>query len=240
MTSSITAEHVLFLPVLWFSLICHEVGHAYAAYRAGDDTARLEGRLSFNPLRHMDPIGTVLIPILQVFVGIPLIGWAKPVPINPSRFRAGYWRIVVALAGVTMNLTLLVTSLIVYKLALVTGLVPGIESLQRGVPAPEGTGAMTALILQLAILLNISLTLFNLLPIPPLDGSHIFLYFIRTRDSVAFHAFAFLERFGFMILLMLVLTGAIGKVLWPILGAAYSAMEFVSGIPIELLFPRNL
>lgn len=240
LASVLTPERILFLPVLWISLICHEVGHAYAAYLAGDDTARLQGRLSFNPLHHMDPVGTVVIPILQIFVGIPLIGWAKPVPINPARFRAGYWRIVVALAGVTMNLTLLATSLIVYKVAIVAGWVPGVESLQRGAPAPEGPGAMVALVLQLGILLNLSLTLFNLLPIPPLDGSHIFLYFIRTRDSVAFYIFAFLERFGFIILLLLVFTRTIGQILWPILESAYFAMSYVSGIPIYLLFPRNL
>ena len=100
-----TADQILLIPVLLLGLVLHEIGHAYAAYLAGDDTARLQGRISLNPFVHIDPIGTVLIPIVAIWTGFPFIGWAKPVPINPRFFKKPYWNLIVSLAGVSINLS---------------------------------------------------------------------------------------------------------------------------------------
>jgi len=218
-------ENILIFPVLLFSIICHEAGHAYAAYRGGDDTARLQGRMSLNPMAHIDPIGTLLIPILQLLWGIPLIGWAKPVPVNPLRLRSARWGIVVSLAGVAANLCLAVSAVVVLRVLFWVR--PTSFWLAEGAEGELTLGLVVFRILLYFVIINLLLLLFNLLPIPPLDGSHVLLYFIRTRDSVAFRVFEFLERFGFIILLLLVFTGRIRYVLGPLFGGILRLLEII-------------
>lgn len=149
------ASAMIVTPVLMFSVILHEVAHGLAALWFGDDTAKEEGRLSLNPMVHLDPIGSVLLPLLCLMAGAPMFGWAKPVPVNFYRLhpeRLG--TLCVTLAGIAVNFTL----------ALVAGLILRIIWKNSG-----GNLALTQL-LMLFVQINLMLGLFNLLPIPPLDG----------------------------------------------------------------------
>ena len=166
--------------VLIFSIVIHEVSHGSMAYQLGDETAKRQGRLSLNPLKHIDLMGTILLPLFLVFLSSPVvIGWAKPVPVNFNNLSDRKWgTLKVALAGPFANLCV----------ALVCGL------LIRFFSFPESL----TLILSLAVIYNILLALFNLIPIPPLDGSHILFTFLKN-----FEVKTFLYRFGFLILLVL-------------------------------------
>jgi len=228
---SVSPEKILFLPVLLFSIICHEIGHAYAAFKGGDDTARLQGRISLNPLVHIDPVGTIIMPALQIFGGVPLLGWARPVPVNPARLRGRRWDLAVSLAGVSVNLALALTALLVYRVLLAFGWMPVTAR-----PDPSTLLGIISLLLRSFIMLNVVLAFFNMLPIPPLDGSHVLLHFIKSRDSAAFRLFELLERYGFVILLLLVVTGLLGYVVGPLLGAVFLVLGYVFQIPLELLF----
>ena len=171
------------LLILLFSVIIHEVSHGSVAYALGDSTAKDEGRLSLNPLVHLDLVGSILLPMLLLFSGMPIIGWAKPVPINPMNFSDRRWGdLKVSLAGPLSNFTL----------ALIFGLII------KFMPSlPESFLTIAAIV----VLYNIVLGLFNLIPIPPLDGSHIL--FSLLPDS--FEGFkVFLWQYGFILLMLLI------------------------------------
>jgi Zn-dependent protease len=193
------------LPVLLFSLSFHEFAHALAAWWAGDDTAARMGRLTLNPISHIDPVGTVIVPMICLFQSMAggggfFFGWAKPVPVNPSRFRKAIWDVYVSFAGPASNFILVIIFTIITKVLYKTGLLY----------SPRFSEDTQQIIFQLAfgfITLNVLLGLFNLLPIPPLDGSHIFFYFFvrpRTRDHILFKIFEFLEKYGFIMLMVLI------------------------------------
>lgn len=177
---------ILITPIVLLSLSIHEFAHALIAYRFGDNTAEQEGRLTLNPLAHLDPIGTLML-FISYFTGVGL-GWAKPVPVNPRYFReplkAMLW---VSLAGPFSN----------FLLALVFGL--PIRLIYLGL-LPLFNQELI-LFLEIGIWINLSLGLFNLLPIPPLDGSKVLKYFLRGHG---FELMARLEQYGFMILLGIV------------------------------------
>lgn len=161
-------EWILQLPVLFFSVIFHEFAHGYMAYRRGDDTAYLSGRLTFNPLPHIDPVGTVLLPVACALMHLPSIGWAKPVPVNPYRMRHPRSDMaVVALIGPLSNIFLALVASVAFKLMVLF---------------TSGDLAMTLLrMLQFAIIINLALAIFNLIPIFPLDGSNIMLGVLKGR-----------------------------------------------------------
>jgi Zn-dependent protease len=171
------------LLILLFSVIIHEVSHGSVAYALGDSTAKDEGRLSLNPLVHIDLVGSILLPMLLLFSGMPIIGWAKPVPINPMNFSDRRWGdLKVSLAGPLSN----------FIIALIFGL---IIKLMPSLPQSFLT------IAAIVVLYNIVLGLFNLIPIPPLDGSHIL--FSLLPDS--FEGFkVFLWQYGFILLMLLI------------------------------------
>jgi Zn-dependent protease len=158
MSSSWLLSRVMIWVPLVLSLSVHEWAHAWSAYRLGDDTAERQGRLTMSPLAHIDPLGTFLLPLL----GIPF-GWAKPVPVNPLRFRRDVTMktgmMITAAAGPISNVVLAVLSAVAFGLLLRFGYA-------------DGRGGIGQLLIT-AIQLNISLALFNLLPIPPLDGSRV-------------------------------------------------------------------
>jgi len=167
--------------VLIFSIVIHEISHGSMANQLGDNTAKNQGRLSLNPLKHIDPVGTIMLPLFLFFISSPvLIGWAKPVPVNFNNLTDKKWgEIKVSLAGPGANL----------GVAIVCGL------LIRFLPIlPESF----ILILSLAVIYNILLALFNLIPIPPLDGSHILFTFVKNYKIKDF-----LYKFGFFILIFI-------------------------------------
>jgi Zn-dependent protease len=176
-------------------LTCHEFAHAWTATKCGDDTARLQGRLSLNPVVHIDPIGTVLLPLLMLFLpGAArfMIGWAKPVPFNyhnlgnPQRDE-----VLIAMAGPAMNLLLAVALVIVARILDVAG-----------------AGPVGGLCLQAAGL-SLLLCFFNLIPVPPLDGSHV----LRVAANMSFEAYAQFARFGFLIVIGLLQFGSFQRLL---------------------------
>jgi len=181
--------------VLLFSVIIHEVAHAYVALLNGDPTARLSGRITLNPIPHIDPIGTILLPALLLLTGSRfLFGWAKPVPVNPSYYRDyRMGEITTSFAGPASNL--LLALLFSFLLRLGVG----------------GPGLL--LLAYYGCTINIFLALFNLIPIPPLDGSHLVAAFLPYN---LLQYYRYLEPVGFILILILWYTGIMMMVLMPI------------------------
>jgi Zn-dependent protease len=203
-----TFTRILFFgPVLLFSVIAHEYAHGYAAMRQGDMTAYQLGRLTWNPLKHIDPFMTVILPLMMLWAGGGVIGGAKPVPVNPRNYRH-YKRgdIIVSLAGVATNLLI---ALACALLIVVFGL------LGRAVPAAEASFGILQVMMIIGISVNLMLIVFNLLPIPPLDGSHVMKYLLPPAWSLQYQALG--RRFGFLLLIALVFFGGglLGKLLIP-------------------------
>jgi Zn-dependent protease len=192
------------LAVLLCSLTVHEAAHAWAADRLGDSTARLLGRLSLNPAVHIDPIGTVVFPLIAMVSGLPLIGWAKPVPVNVAELREN-WRqkfMLVAAAGPASNLVLALIAAILLRMV---------------TPASGGFGgevepSSLAPTLYLAIRLNVLLAVFNMVPIPPLDGGNVLSGLLSGPMADAFDK---LRPYGFLILYGLMFTGALWTIISP-------------------------
>lgn len=183
---------ILFLPVLLFSVVLHEYAHGWMAYRQGDDTALMLGRLTLNPVPHIDLFGSILIPIMLIVARAPfLIGWAKPVPVNPRKYR-NYRRgdILVSLAGIAVNLALAVIATLVLIVVIL---------LARALPAATPTLQLLAQMVQMAISINLVLAFFNLIPIPPLDGSHVLYHLLPPRLGAAYRG---LYQYGMVILLL--------------------------------------
>lgn len=163
-------------------MVAHEYAHGYAALKQGDMTAYQLGRLTWNPIKHIDPFMTILLPVMLAFLGGPIFGGAKPVPVNPRNYR--HYRsgdIIVSLAGIVTNIGLAIISV---PLVILVGLVgDALPSLVK----PLG---ILQLMLVQGIFINLILAAFNLLPIPPLDGSHVFKYLLPPRWSMAYQRLA--------------------------------------------------
>ena len=181
--------------VLLFSLTVHETAHAWTASRLGDQTARLLGRVSLNPVVHADPIGTVLFPLLGMISGFPLIGWAKPVPVNIRNLKRGRRDYVfVAAAGPASNLVLAVLA------SLALGLIT-VSPMRLGEP---NLSAPLASLLSMAILTNVLLAVFNMIPIPPLDGGNVLGGLLPRPLGAKYDAL--MRPYGFILLYALLLT----------------------------------
>ena len=181
--------------VLLFSLTVHETAHAWTASRLGDQTARLLGRVSLNPVVHADPIGTVLFPLLGMISGFPLIGWAKPVPVNIRNLKRGRRDYVfVAAAGPASNLVLAVLA------SLALGLIT-VSPMRLGEP---NVSAPLASLLSMAILTNVLLAVFNMIPIPPLDGGNVLGGLLPRQLGAKYDAL--MRPYGFILLYALLLT----------------------------------
>ncbi|MBK1690644.1 site-2 protease family protein [Ectothiorhodospira mobilis] len=210
------------LPVL-FAITLHEAAHGFVAGKLGDPTARMLGRLTLNPLRHIDPVGTLLVPagllVLAVLTAAPpfIFGWARPVPVNVNNLRhprrGMAW---VAVAGPAANLLMALFWALVMKLALM---------LQGSLD----WAAMPLLYMGIAgITVNILLMVLNLLPLPPLDGGRVVAGFLPPRLAAGYDR---IEPYGLIIVLGLLFTGVLGAVLFPLAGALTDAIRLLFGLP---------
>jgi Zn-dependent protease len=198
---------LIFAPVLLFSVIAHEYAHGYAALKQGDDTALVLGRLTWNPIKHIDPFMTIILPIvLWLLPGDMILAGAKPVPVNPANYR-NYRRgdIIVSLAGVATNLLIAVGCALLFPLFGVIG---------RSVPALESSAAMLQAMMLHGLFLNLILIFFNLIPIPPLDGSHVLKHFLPAAIAYRYQQVA---RYGILVLLatMMIAPGTLNVLMTP-------------------------
>jgi Zn-dependent protease len=215
MGSEFIASLIIYIIVLVFAISAHEAAHAWMSYKFGDDTARLLGRITLNPVAHTDPIGTLLIPIAGFIMSsiggaigtIPLIGWGKPTPVNPLLWRKkDLANVMVSAAGVMANTLIAVTFIVIYKI------------IQRTTLFDDG-GALSsveervALFLHYTIYMNASLAVFNLLPFPPLDGSKILHTFLPDSMKPALEA---MEQYGYLILMAAIYLGVFRAIFSPI------------------------
>jgi len=199
------AQVFIFLLVLVFSLTMHEAAHAWTADHLGDPTARFLGRVSLNPAVHIDPIGTIVFPLIAITTNLPIIGWAKPVPVDILKLRDN-WRqkfMLIAAAGPASNLVIAAVAAIVLRIAQPGDLDPNsvIE-----VSTPIGT------LLEETVTMNVLLAVFNMLPVPPLDGGNVLSGLLRGEIANMFDR---LRPYGFLILYALMFTGTLYTLIAP-------------------------
>ena len=191
--------------VLVASLSVHEAAHAWTADKLGDPTARMLGRVSLNPARHVDPIGTVVFPLIALLTRLPLIGWARPVPVNTRNFRNPRRDYVfVAAAGPLSNLLLAAVGAVVWQF------------ISAGLSERELAEALVGpvpLFVLLLIEVNVLLAIFNMIPVPPLDGGNVLGGLLPYRLSVEFDR---LRPYGILILYALMFTGVLGRIIEPV------------------------
>ena len=208
--------------MLLFSVVAHEYAHAEAAYRQGDDTAYLLGRLTLNPLKHIDPFMTVLLPVLLYVSHAGFIfGGAKPVPVDPRKYR-DYRRgdIIVSLAGIGANLGLFVASVLGFAIVGMAGSL---------LPLLAPTAEIAQRMLYYGMFLNLVLAFFNLIPIPPLDGSHVLVHLLPAGAGLKYQR---LYMLGFLPILLVVwlVPGVVNTLLWPVTQIMDAARALVGGL----------
>jgi len=201
------------LPVV-FAITLHEAAHGYVAKHFGDTTAYMLGRVSLNPLRHIDPVGTILIPLLTLFFGGILFGWAKPVPVNFNYLRNPkkdmLW---VALAGPASNLAMALGWAVLMKLANMM---------------PDSAFSLPMALMGMAgININVMLMVLNLLPLPPLDGGRIAVSLLPNQLA---YRYSMLEPYGMILLVVLLFSGVLGAIIWPLINVTKSLILLLFGI----------
>ncbi|MFN2530443.1 MAG: site-2 protease family protein [Pyrinomonadaceae bacterium] len=231
MNAELIPQLVIYMVVLLLAVSAHEAAHAWMSYRFGDDTARLLGRITLNPLAHTDPIGTLLIPIVGFVIGavggpglrIPLIGWGKPTPVNPLRWHnKDLANVMVSAAGIMANLLIAIIGFTILKVLLMTGWVfSWSESIREPI----------LLFLQFLLMMNISLAVFNLLPFPPLDGSKILDTFLPESLRPILSVF---EQYGFLILMVLMYMGFFSAIISPVMDLVYYLLLLGVHGPIDI------
>ncbi len=220
MTSEVLARAIIF--VVLFLLVSgpvHECAHAYVAWKLGDGTARLFGRVSLDPFRHFDPVGGTLLAvsvIVGALVGSPYgFGWAKPTPVNPYNLRGRHADSMVAAAGPLSNLALAAVFAVGFRILWAQGVYPdnlsAIDMLQ--------------LVMETGIILNVVLLVFNLIPIPPLDGSHVLFDFLDPRSAHDLRNF--MSQYGLMLLVLVIFLG--GTLIFSVMAPI---VNFLAGVPI--------
>jgi Zn-dependent protease len=214
---------ILIAPVLLFSMVAHEYAHGYAALKQGDSTAYSLGRLTWNPIPHIDLFMTILLPLLTYFTTGIAFGGAKPVPVIPRNYR-NYKRgdIIVSLAGVATNFLIAIACI---PMIILVGLVG------RTFPALYDTGALLQSMLRYGVLINLALAAFNLIPIPPLDGSHVFKYILPPTWALNY------QRLGAQGLLILFLLISFGG---PVLNLWFKPVFFLANVASRAVFPYLL
>ena len=212
------------VPVL-FSVILHEVSHGWVAYKLGDDTAKRMGRLTLNPIPHIDILGTVILPLIMIIAGGPVFGWAKPVPYNPHNFDrhinpkdGAMW---VALAGPVLNLILAFISSFILVLT---------AKWFSGLPSVFYYSLIQ--LFKALVIINIVLACFNLIPIPPLDGSKVLMRFLPSKYE---SYYVMMERYGFLVIIILLATGAFSTLIWVPVNFLYNYFTVIPTTLFNLL-----
>lgn len=210
---------IMLIACLIVSIVGHEIAHGWVAYKFGDNTAKNLGRLSPNPLRHIDILGTLIVPAIMYLAGGVVLGWAKPVPVRmQSVFNNGGYKaiIAVALAGIIYNLGLAATSFLIIKLAIYSGIL-----------SDSNVSQMIINSLFMLLKLNILLALFNLYPLPQLDGYKALAYVLDWAGASSLTSKLMqLERYGFVILIIIVISPFSNFIFSPI----YAALKYISGL----------
>jgi Zn-dependent protease len=233
-----TVQHVNIvfqLIVFLFAISFHESAHAWMANRCGDPTARMLGRISLNPIKHIDPVGTVVLPLFAMLTGIPVLGWAKPTPVDPRNFRNQVRDdILTAVVGPISNFVVAGGALVVLLLIALTShvgsaivnIIPYVYPNHLEVLATQTNSLLmpTSLLLYDLMVINIVLAVFNLIPVPPLDGSHVLRHFLpapllRAYDTVGWLGLIALIYFG---------GGLLGRLIYPVLGLFQSVLHSVT------------
>jgi Zn-dependent protease len=214
MPTELVGQFIIYIVVLLLAISAHEAAHAWMSHKYGDDTAYLLGRVTLNPVAHIDPVGTLLIPIVNFVIVVgaggfsPLIGWGKSTPVNPLRWRnKDVANVMVSLAGIMANLLLALIGFVILKVGLHTGLLGNADGRLGSFDEP------VFLLLLQVVMMNVSLAIFNLLPVPPLDGSKI-LYSVLPAS--AHDTIDALERFSYIILIGLMYFGVISAIIAPV------------------------
>ena len=225
-----TLQNILFVaPVLLFSVIAHEYAHGYAALKQGDTTAQQLGRLTWNPVKHIDPFLTIIMPLMMGLMSNwrIMLGGAKPVPVNPANYR-NYKRgdIIVSLAGVFVNLLIAVGC---------TGVIALLGYAGRSVAAIHDTVAILQVMMIYGVLINLGLIAFNLIPIPPLDGSHVMKYLLPPAWALKYQE---MGRYGLLILIIMLSFGRGLLDLW--MKPAYLVSGFLLASVEPLVLPKAL
>jgi Zn-dependent protease len=216
-----TLQHVdiLFqLIVFLFAISVHESAHAWMASRRGDPTARMLGRVTLNPIKHIDPVGTVLLPLIAMYYHFPMLGWAKPTPVNPRNFRNPVLDdILTAVAGPVSNFLLATGAFVALALIKLSSLQGQqiVFGILHGLISPEMNSVLVpaCLLLYELMFINILLGVFNLIPVPPLDGSHVLRHFLPAN---ALRVYDTLGMFALMALVFLG-GGLLGKLIYPVI-----------------------
>jgi Zn-dependent protease len=217
---------ILIAPVLLFSMVAHEYAHGYAAMKNGDMTAYQLGRLTWNPAKHIDPFMTIILPLLLFIAHAPIFGGAKPVPVNPRNYRNfKKGDIIVSLAGVVTNLVIAI--LCVPMMILVHAIGSRADAL--AVPA-----SIFQLMLLFGIQLNVALAAFNLIPIPPLDGSHVMKYLLPPAWSLSYQR---LGRYGLVLLFVLISFGRPLLMLW--FSPAFTLIGGLQKLVVPFILPSQ-
>jgi Zn-dependent protease len=210
-------EQLYILPILLFSVVIHEIAHGWMALRLGDPTAKMMGRLTMNPIPHIDPVGSILVPLISLLTaGQVFIAWAKPVPVNPANF-SNYRRddVLVSIVGPISNIVLALACTLLFILFALA---------RSWVGAPDGTAVDEGFIFLCrmfygGILLNIVLAVFNLIPVPPLDGSHVLASMLPDEAAESFRRIGF---FGVIAIIFLMRVPAVSGVFSAIVHGAFT------------------
>ena len=196
------------LPLV-FAIVLHEVAHGWIADKLGDHTARNMGRLTLNPISHIDLFGTIIIPVLCIIAHGPIFGYAKPVPINPYNFQNPKKGMALSsMAGPGVNLIMAVSFAFLFRFVMPT--------LEGALPRQswQWFGFPLSLMFGFGVIINIALAVLNLIPIPPLDGSRIVYWMLPDKQGAAYYR---LERYGLIILILLLVTNILGHIVMPII-----------------------
>jgi Zn-dependent protease len=215
-------QFLLYMVALIFSLSVHESAHAWMSNRFGDDLARLQGRISLNPVAHVDPIGTLLFPAIAFFTNAPVIGWAKPTPVNSLRWRnkrvANFW---VSVAGVICNFIIAIVAGVIIRVLYSVGLIGVVDNKLAPITTESLIAVGAVELLVVFFRLNVALGVFNLIPIPPLDGSKVLQSILPQSMESGFEA---LERFGFLLLIVAMFTGVFSVIFSIVMPIAYTIL----------------